>query len=295
LKRRIAVLGAPTNLGLKPYDDGRARGVDQAPRVLRELGLIDKLDAIDLGDLEAPPYRDFQRPATGIRNERLIAAYSETVAEAVAANDGDDFLLVLGGDCSILLGTLAGLRGRVGLGFIDGHCDFATPAISQTGGAAGMDLALAVGRGRSLLSQHLVREEDIVLMARKDLADEPYYGEHSIRFSAIADLPYEEVWRIGAGSVAERALGRLASPGLDGFWLHLDVDVLDPAVMPAVDSPEPGGLSFDELRELLTPLVHHPAARGLEVAIYDPLLDPGREAGAALVEMLAGTMFSPRA
>ncbi|HKO55228.1 MAG TPA: arginase family protein [Thermoanaerobaculia bacterium] len=100
--------------------------------------------------------------------------------------------------------------------------------------------------------------------------------------------------RIGAANVAERALGRLTSPGLDGFWLHVDVDVLDPAVMPAVDSPEPGGLSFDELRELLTPLVHHAAARGLKVAIYDPLLDPERVAGAALVEILAKTVSTSR-
>jgi len=287
LNRRINVLGAPTNLGLKPYDDGRPRGVDQAPQALRDLGLLAALGATDLGDIEAPPYHDFERPRGGIRNERLIAGWAETVAEAVAANDDEDFLLVLGGDCTVLLGTLAGLHGRVGLGFIDGHCDFATPDVSTTGGAAGMDLALAVGRGRSHLSQPLVREEDIVTMARKDLADEPYYGEHSIRFSAIADLPYEELQRVGPAAIAERALNRLTSPGLDGFWLHLDVDALDPLVMPAVDSPEVGGLSPDELCALLTPLVRHPAARGLEVTIYDPLLDPRQTAGKLLVDLLA--------
>lgn len=289
---RIAVLGAPSNLGLKPYDDGRPRGVREAPRVYRELGLVERLEARDLGDVAAPAYADFERPPGGIRNERLIAAYSQTLAEAVAAA-GDDFLLLLGGDCSILLGALLGLRrrGPLGVGFIDGHCDFAVPSISTTGGAAGMDLALAVGRGRSLLSllgdgRPLLREEDVVVMARKDLADEPYYGEHSIRFSAVADLPFEEVRRSGPAAIADRALNRIASPELDGFWLHLDVDVLDPNLMPAVDSPEPGGLTFDELRDLLVPLVRHPAARGLEVAIYDPLLDPEREAGRGLVEML---------
>lgn len=280
----IAVLGAPSNLGLKPYPDGRPRGVGKAPRVYRELGLVERLGARDLGDLHAPAYVDFARPPGGTRNESAIASFSRSLADAVSPVSG--FLLVLGGDCSILLGSLLGLRkrGRVGLAFIDGHCDFALPSISVTGGAAGMDLALAVGRGgplARLAGDPLLREEDAAVLARKDQADEPYYGDDSIRRSAVLDLPAEAV---------DAALARVARPELDGFWIHLDVDVLDPGLMPAVDSPEPGGLGWEELAKLLMPLVRHPKALGMEVTIYDPELDPDRTAGSRLVDLL-GEVF----
>lgn len=282
--RRLSLLGAPSNLGLKPYSDGRPRGVSQAPRVYRELGLVERLGARDLGDIQAPPYADFERPPGGTRNESAIADYSRSLADAVS--QVTDFLLVLGGDCSILLGSLLGLRsrGRIGLAFVDGHCDFALPSISVTGGAAGMDLALAVGRGgplARLAGAPLLREEDAAVLARKDQADEPYYGDASIRRSAVLDLPAEAV---------DAALARIARPELDGFWIHLDVDVLDPDLMPAVDSPEPGGLGWEELAGLLIPLARHPKALGMEVTIYDPELDPDRAAGSRLVDLL-GEVF----
>jgi arginase len=293
MKRPITLLGAPSNLGLKPYADGRPRSVDQAPRVLRELGLVEALGARDLGDLPVPAYADFERPPGGTRNESAIAGFSRGLADAVAAAVGDGaFLLVLGGDCSILLGTLLGLRGRgpCGLAFVDGHCDFALPSISETGGAAGMDLALAVGRGGPLArlggAAPLVREEHAVTLARKDEADEPFYGPDSIRHSAVLDIPWEAVRRQGGGAAAALALERLTRPELHGFWIHLDVDVLDPEVMPAVDSPEPGGPGLDELADLLAPLVRHPQALGLEVTIYDPEQDPDRIYGGRLVRLL---------
>ncbi|HKI04197.1 MAG TPA: arginase family protein [Thermoanaerobaculia bacterium] len=286
---KLTVLGAPSNLGLKPYDDGRPRQVDQAPRVYRELGLVERLGARDLGDVAAPPYTDFERPPGGTRNEAAIADYSRKLGKRVAAAvTGGDFPLVLGGDCSILLGTLLGLRAPFGLAFIDGHCDFATPAISTTGGAAGMDLALAVGRGGLLarLGLPLVYEIDVVVLGRKDEADEPYYGDHSLGRSAIYDLPYKVIRKRGMARAAAATLRRLDRPELRGFWIHVDADVLDPAVMPAVDSPEPGGLGLEQLAALLTPLVRHPRALGLQVTVYDPGLDPDRVCAARLVDLL---------
>lgn len=296
------MLGAPSNLGLKPYDDGQPRQVDQAPRVYRELGLVERLGARDLGDVKAPPYADFERPPGGTRNEAAIAGYSRELGERVGAavRGGGDFPLVLGGDCSILLGTLLGLRplGPCGLAFLDGHCDFATTAISTTGGAAGMDLALAVGRGSVLArlagDAPLLQEGDAVVMARKDEADEPFYGSHSLRRSAVLDLPYEKVRDLGTAAAVDAALARLARPDLKGFWIHVDADVLDPAVMPAVDSPEPGGLGLEGLAALLTPLVRQPQALGLQVTVYDPGLDPDRECASRLVDLLERVFLFPR-
>lgn len=131
--RTISILGAPSNLGLKPYDDvGAARETVHAPAVLRELGLVDCLRARDRGDIVAAAYRDFERPPRGIRNEAAILEHAHRLADAVdaairdrvAGSGQDDFLLVLGGDCSVILGSLLGMRRRterLGLAFIDGH------------------------------------------------------------------------------------------------------------------------------------------------------------------------------
>ena len=301
MNRPIAIVGAPSSIGIRPYDDGRARHLDQAPRALRDLGLVERLRARDLGDVAALPYRDFVRPAGKPRNEEAVADYCRTLAERVAAAaKGDRFVLVLGGDCSIVLGCLLGLRrgvpGALGLAYVDAHADFAVPSVSRTGSAASMCLALAVGRGDTPLARlagddPLVREEDVTVIGRRDQAEEPLYGPHVLGNSAIQDLPHHLVRSDGPTRTARAALTRLGGPGLSGFWIHMDADVLDPGVMPAVDTPERDGLGIDELAELLAPLVEHPRALGLELTIYDPALDPDGACAvrlAALLERLLG-------
>jgi arginase len=92
--------------------------------------------------------------------------------------------------------------------------------------------------------------------------------------------------------VAKEARTHLEDEELEGFWIHLDVDVLDQEVMPAVDSPNPGGLSFSELTTVLTSLLDSPRVVGMNVGIYDPELDPDRSLGRALVDALV-TAFRP--
>jgi len=266
------LLGAPTSLGLKPYDhDGRARGTDTAPRVLREQGVVRRLGARDLGDVVASGYRDFIRQPGKIRNEDLVVAHAQDLARTIEAASG--FTLVLGGDCSILLGNLLGHRrrhGEVGLVFIDGHGDFNTPDISETGGSAGMDLALATGRGASPLAHldgadRLVRDEDVVLVG-------------------VRDGFYPELDRLARAASADDALAHI---GDRDFFIHLDVDALDPAFMPFVDEPVPNGLTPDGLAALLGGLVHHPRALGMEVTIYDPFQDREGRGASLLVDILA--------
>jgi arginase len=90
----------------------------------------------------------------------------------------------------------------------------------------------------------------------------------------------------GVDAIAGTSLERLTRPPLRGFWIHLDADVLDPLVIPAVDSPEPHGLSLQEVTALLRPLVRHPLALGLELTIYDPALDPDASSAARLATLL---------
>jgi arginase len=291
--RAIAVLGAPSSIGIRPYDDGEARHLDRAPGVLRERGLVERLGAIDLGDVVPPPYRDYVRPRGRARNEREVVVYSRSLAEHVAAATAHDrFGLVLGGDCSIVLGCLLGAsrRGPVGLVYVDAHADFATPEESMTGSVASMALALATGRGETPLARlggraPLVDGRRVALVGRRDEAD-GWYGHAALASSAVLDLPHADLVPQDYGYLAAAALTRAAAKELRGFWIHVDADVLNPVVMSAVDSPESGGPMPGELVTLLTPLVGHPRALGLSLSIYDPALDPDRSGARQLVHLL---------
>jgi arginase len=205
---------------------------------------------------------------------------------------------VLGGDCSIVLGSLLGARqsaqGSVGLVYVDAHADFATPEESRTGSVASMCLGLAVGRGETPLAQlageePLVHGRHVVVIGRRDAAD-PWYGHAALAASPILDIPDAALIDRGVAAVAAVALRSVTSPGsgedLRGFWIHLDADVINPTLMPAVDSAEPGGPTIDDIVDLLTPLVRHPRALGIELTIYDPSLDPDRSCAARLVTLL---------
>jgi arginase len=298
----IAVCGAASSIGIRPYDDVvEARWLDRAPAALRRTGLVERLGGEDLGDVSPAAYRDFVRPR-GIRNEPELVEYSIALAGLVGRAVGTGrFTLVLGGDCSIVLGSLLGARrhvGRLGLVYIDAHDDFATPEESLTGSAASMCLGLAAGRGDTPLARlgggtPLVEGSDVVLVGRR-VSGEPASGEAALRASGLLELDDAHIASAGAAATAAAALERVTGPGIDGFWVHLDADVIDPAVLPAVDSPEPGGLGLDKLASLLAPLVRHPRAVGLQFTIYDPRLDEDGTCAARLAALLEAVL-APRA
>jgi arginase len=292
--RTIAIVGAPSSIGIRPYDDGTPRRLDLAPKALREQGLVARLGARDDGDVMPPPYRELVRPPKAIRNAADVADYSRALAEPVArAGSAGEFVLVLGGDCSIVLGSLLGVTGggRTGLVYLDAHSDFATAELSTTGSAAAMCLALAVGRGEGPLAtlrgpEPLVAGGDVALLGRRDHADARYYGQDALERFDILDLDHAAVMARGPLETVRHTLERVARPEIRGFWIHFDADVLDPSDMPAVDSPEPGGLGLDQAADLLGPLAQHPKALGLQLTIYDPGLDPDSQGAVRLAALL---------
>lgn len=271
------ILSAPTNLGNRPYeDDGRGRQTTEGPGRLRDEGIVRRLAARDLGDVPAPGYRDFVRTPGTIRNEDLVLRHVREIAAVLEVHDG--FSLVLGGDCSVLLGSMLGLaRNRdLGLVYLDGHDDFNTTENTVTGAVAGMCLAMATGRGETELarlrgSRPLVRDEHVVA-------------------SGIRDGSFRGA-RIRTAKSADEILEHF---GPREFFVHVDADVLDPKYMPFVDSPEPGGLSPEELTQLLVPLVADKRAVGMEITIYDPRNDHERRGAAMLAEIVVETCRSRR-
>jgi arginase len=283
---RFAIVEAPSVLGLKPT------GVDGLPRALLAHGLADRLGARLAGRVPAPAYDPRRDAETLTLNAAAIADWSPRLADAVSGVlDAGECPLVLGGDCSILLGSLLAFRrrGRFGLLFADGHADFYQPDANPNGEAASMDLAFATGRGPRALTDFegrspLVRDEDVVVFGVRDQDEQCRYGSQPLP-RAVHALDLATIRRVGVEAAVADALRHLTRPDLAGLFVHVDADVLDDAIMPAVDYRLPDGLKAGELSHLLRALVDSGRLAG-EVTIYNPALDQDGEAGRRLVDAI---------
>lgn len=290
-RRSYAVLEAPSTLGLA------GDGVEGLPGRLLELGLAERILARRAGRLAVPPKDRTPDPETRTLNARAIAAWSPDLADAVEKMlDAGDFPVVLGGDCTIVLGSMLALRrrGRYGLFFIDGNADFFQPEAEPNGEGASMDLAFATGHGPALLTNiegraPLVRPEDTVAFAFRDHEDQAKFGSQPLP-PELRAYDLDAVRSMGVESAARAAVEHLTRAELDGFFIHLDADCLDDAIMPAVDFRVPGGLSWNELGAALSIILASGKAVGLEVAIYNPRLDEDGSAGRGLVDVLAAAL-----
>lgn len=285
----FAILEAPSSLGL------HAHGVERLPEVLLDNGLAERIGATHVGCIVAPRGENRIDPETRTLNGDLIAEWTPKLADRVGqVLDGGSFPVVLGGDCTILLGLLLALRrrGRYGLLFIDGHADFFDAFDNPDGEAASLELALATGRGPERLTRFeglspLVRDEDVVAFGFRDHDDQREY--HSPPLAPdILDLDLPTVRRIGLEAAVDAALERLDRPELDGFLIHFDADVLPDEVMPAVDAPVPGGgLQPEEAERVLRAALATGKAVAMEVTIYNPDRDPMGTAGRLLTDVIA--------
>lgn len=289
---RITVLDAPSNLGLRPPSPGVVPGCYKLAGAIRDHRIVDRLDAEDAGCVTPPRYdRHDWSPGQGVANASGLAEYTPRLADRVTSLlKAGMFPLLLGGDCSILVGAALAMRreGRFGLAFLDGHSDFRHDGNSAgVGSAAGEDLALVTGRGQVDLTDleglsPYIDDADVALMGVR--GDDEYLDE--LRALGIA------VWTTGdlrsheSDSAPPASLKRLERSHLNGFWIHLDVDVLDPELMPAVDSPTSGGLDFEELVTILGSLLTSPRSVGLDVTVFDPDLDPDGTLAGRLTDTL---------
>lgn len=288
--RPIAVLDAPSNLGLRPPSPGHEPGVRHMASALRQQDVVRRLHAVDAGAVTPPPYQVAIDPATGIRNAMAIREYSLSLAERLGTMlDTRQFPVVLGGDCSILLGSALALRrrGRFGLLFVDGHSDLLTPRISKSSGAGGMDLALVTGMGPRLLTaiennSPYFQPADVVLFGFRQPT--PESGSLASPDPPMISYSLDAIRSKPIAQLAEQAVGHFKN---QGFWIHLDLDVLDPVWMPAVDSPDPGGLTPDQLLTVLRTALASRACLGMELSSYDPTLDPGGRCCKLVVDLLA--------
>jgi arginase len=275
LPPQFTIIDAPSILGLRPT------GAEFLPDALKTVGLIEKLHADYAGRVSPLPYNSERDKVTLLLNPDSIKTFSIQLADMVSSViRSRRYPIVLGGDCSILIGNLLSLRrlGRYGLFFIDGHADFYQPEASLTGEVADMDLAIVSGRGPDILTnidnlKPLVRDEDIILFGYRDREQAASFGSQDVRNTNIHSFDLSYIKQRGITTAASEAVNKLLHKKLRGFWIHLDIDVLDDSIMPAVDYRLNRGLSFSELTELLKIIGATGRSIGMDITIFNPNLD----------------------
>ena len=287
-------------LGVPSDCSGRFAGCQLMPAELRAAGLVDTLGVEDLGNLQvaiADPRRD---PETGVIGLKDLLNQSRVIRDNTQALlvEGHRPLLV-GGDCTVLIGVAAAMartNPEAGLLFVDGHLDCYDGSTSTTGEGADMELAILLGVGAQPLVEFGDRtpafaHRRVVVLGPFDEADAAAEGSPDPRAFApeTTIVPIDEL-AADPGGHARHAVAALDARA-DGFWLHLDLDVLSSDVMPAVDYRDPRGLDFAQLAEILAVAFASPALVGASVVILNPTRAPAEDESARrVVETLAAAI-----
>ena len=282
---RVAVVGVPMDLG------ANRRGVDMGPSALRYARLLEQLEDLgytveDLGDVPVSLARASRRRGRGLAYLEEIRAAALVLKERLAALPEGVFPIVLGGDHSLSMGSVAGAaRGRrVGVVWVGAHADFNTPETSPSGNVHGMPLAVLSGLGHPRLTEvfRAVDPKDVVLVGVRSL--DP--GEKRLlKEAGVRVYTMHEVDRLGVARIAEEVLKHL-----QGLPLHvsLDADVLDPTLAPGVGTPVPGGLTYREAHLLMEILAESGRVQSLDLVEVNPILDERNRTA----EMLVGLALS---
>jgi len=288
---RIEILGAPFNgLGTFPAIENPAEG-------LRQANLMSLLEAsghivTDLGDLSGFQCQDIRDDETGINDFGMWLNLSQELSQMLGEMlDRQAFPLLLGGDCRMLVGIFAAFSQReteAGLVFLDGHADFHSPETSPSGDPADMELAILTGRGPERITRiagkyPLLKDEEVVV-----------YGIRAWDHIGTSNIEVYDRQRM-----IKNGIKHTVKEGLKNFyqkelpvWLHFDVDVLDPELMPVM-FPEPEGLTFEEAQEFLGFVWASGRVIGMSIACYHPKLDIDGSAGAQLVTLVSEVLSSP--
>jgi arginase len=285
---KIALLGVPSSAA------ALSAGHEAAPTALRAAGLIDRLrsagyDVVDLGD--DPP--QISKPDTESPRARNLPGVLKSVENlkprVEQAVKSGALPLILGGDCSIALGTVAGARRyfrHIGMIYMDADADLNTPASTPSGCLDGMVVSHLTGRGAPELVRFwsepfLVREPDLALfgVSRLDPPEEVFLTNSPLRRYLVADVK-----RLGPTAAAKTALDRIRGNGNE-FILHFDVDVI--SGFGATNYPNTNGLSFEEVREALLIFAQQKNLAAIEITAYNPTKDSDGDAAKKIVDLLS--------
>jgi arginase len=284
---KIALLGAPTSAA------AMSAGHEGAPTALRAAGLVDRLKTIgyavaDLGDDPVQLYKPDEESPRARNLTRVLASLESLKPRVEQAVKSSALPLILAGDCTVALATVAGARRyfrKVSMIYMDRDADLHTPATTATGCVDGMVVSHLAGRGAAELVRFwgeppLVREPDLALfgVARLDPPEEQLLTNSPLRRYLASD-----VQRLGATAAAQAAIDRIRGNGYQ-FVLHFDVDVI--ADFSATNYPGSGGLSLAQVREALLVFAQQPELAAFEVTTYNPVKDPDGSGAKLIIDLL---------
>nr|WP_139187000.1 arginase [Sediminibacillus halophilus] len=296
--KRVSIIGVPMDLGQN------RRGVDMGPSAIRYAGVLETLEALnfqieDLGDIKiSRPSRGAEQLQDNLRNLSQVAEGNELLAKQVDETiTAGRFPLVLGGDHSIAIGSLAGIAKHyenLGVIWYDAHGDLNTADTSPSGNIHGMPLAVNLGLGHERLTNILgyqpkIKPENIVIIGARSLDE----GEKElIREKGIKVYTMHEVDRIGMSAVISEVIDYLKER-TDGVHLSLDLDGLDPGDAPGVGTPVIGGLSYRESHLAMEMLAETDMITSAEFVEVNPILDEKNKTAVIAVGLM-GSLFGEK-
>ena len=293
-KRTLRIVGVPSDLG-----QGR-RGVDMGPSAIRYAGLAAKLtelgyDVEDLGNIDVP--QPETRDEGQSKAKYLVQVHQLCDELRVMVRDvvRDGALpLVLGGDHSLAIGSVAGVAealGKVGCIWFDAHGDMNTPETTPSGNIHGMPLAVSLGLGHPELTglgavRPKLSAKNVVLVGARSIDPEE---RELIRESGMHVFTMADIDEQGVSKVMRRAV-ELASQGTQGVHLSLDLDVLDPMYAPGVGTPVNGGFTYRESHLAMELLAAAGCIRSVDFVEVNPILDAKNQTGRMAVELAASLL-----
>lgn len=296
----VRIIGVPTDYGQD------RRGVDMGPSAIRYAGLAEDLadagvETEDTGDLLVPRAEerdpDYRTPSEG--NAKFLRETEDVctrLADEVAGTIADGALpLVLGGDHSVAIGTIGGSArdGEIGAIWFDAHGDYNTPTTSPSGNVHGMPVAAVLGHaewaGVGWANAPGLREENVVYVGLRSL---DVTEREAIRDSEMTAFTMSDIDERGITDVVEAAIS-VASDGVDGVHVSLDLDWLDPSIAPGVGTPVRGGVTYREAHYAMERVSEADVLRSMEVVEVNPVLDQHNET-ADLATELAASAFGKR-
>jgi arginase len=293
---QIDIIGVPIDLGAD------RRGVDMGPSAIRYAHLHQRLKELghileDKGNIEVPILETCQITDPKLKYLDCIVPMGRRVAGAVATSiQGGRFPLVLGGDHSLSLGSVRGAakRHRLGLIWVDAHADFNTPETTPSGNIHGMPLAALCGLGDPRLvclwdeTPPVLNPKRVAIIGAREL--DP--GEkQNLRETGVMVQSMEQIDRIGMGSALEKAIDHV-SREVDGLYLSLDMDALDPRHAPGVGTPVPGGLTYREAHLVCEVIAETGKMIGMEIVEVNPILDVQNQTSILAVEFIRSALGS---
>ena len=285
---KIDVIGVPMDLGAD------RRGVDMGPSAIRYAHLQRKLEDLgytvqDEGNIEVPIAEMCSITNPKLKYIDCIIPMSRRVAGAVATSvQGGRFPLVLGGDHSLSIGSVRGAarNKKLGVIWIDAHADFNTAETTPSGNIHGMSLAVLAGQGDPSLVQlwdeplPVIDPQKIAIIGARDLDS----GEKvNLQNAGAMVLGMEQIDRYGMVTMVEKAIEHV-SRDVDGIWLSLDLDALDPQHAPGVGTPVPAGLTQREAHLACELIAETGKLIGMDLVEVNPILDVQNQTATLAVE-----------